>query len=114
MEDLIFLSDLLESKNTDEKQRGQEFQSKIEDIAEKYCFAGLNGYVEGVVGSTDIMLKENMFLETRDSEVYGFYAYNGWIYLLDDDGNDIDPVNVEISFLEKFIPYVMDENNLNL
>ena len=106
MKDLIFLCDLLDSKNTDEKQRGQELQSKIEDIAEKYRLAGNNG--------TDIMLKENMFLETRDSEVYGFYVYNGWVYLLDDNGSDIDPKNVEISFLEKFIPYVMDENNLDL
>ena len=114
MNDVIFLCDLLESKNTDEKQKGQEFQSKIADIAEKYCLAGVNGNAEGVVGSTDIMLKENMFLETRDSEVYGFYVYNGWVYLLDDNGHDIDPVNVEISFLEKFIPYVMDENNLDL
>ena len=40
MKDLIFLCDLLESKNVDEKQRGQELQSKIEDISEKYCFAG--------------------------------------------------------------------------
>ena len=106
MKDLIFLCDLLESKNTDEKQRGQELQSKIEDIAEKYRLAGNNG--------TDIMLKENMFLETRDSEVYGFYVYNGWVYLLDDNGSDIDPKNVETDFLEKFIPYVMDENNLDL
>ena len=106
MEDLIFLSDLLESKNVNEKQRGQELQSKIEGIAEKYRLAGNNG--------TDIMLKENMFLETRDSEVYGFYVYNGWVYLLDDNGSDIDPKNVETDFLEKFIPYVMDENNLDL
>jgi hypothetical protein len=106
MKDLIFLCDLLESKNTDEKQRGQVLQSKIEDIAEKYRLAGNNG--------TDITLKENIFLETRDSEVYGFYVYNGWVYLLDDNGSDIDPKNVEISFLEKFIPYVMDENNLDL
>ena len=106
MKDLIFLCDLLESKNTDEKQRGQELQSKIEGIAEKYRLAGNNG--------TDIMLKENMFLETRDSEVYGFYVYNGWVYLLDDNGSDIDPKNVETDFLEKFIPYVMDENNLDL
>lgn len=106
MKDLIFLCDLLESKNADEKQRGQEFQSKIEGIAEKYRLAGNNG--------TDVMLKKNIFLETRDSEVYGFYVYNGWVYLLDDNGSDIDPKNVETEFLEKFIPYVMDENNLDL
>ena len=106
MKDLIFLCDLLDSKNTDEKQRGQELQSKIEDIAEKYCLAGNNG--------TDIELNENIPLESRESEVYGFYVYEGWVYLLDDCGHDIDPNNVETDFLEKFIDYVSDEGNLNL
>ena len=106
MKDLIFLCDLLESKNADEKQRGQELQSKIEGIAEKYRLAGNNG--------TDIELNENIPLESRGSEVYGFYVYQGWVYLLDDEGMDIDPKNVETEFLEKFIPYVIDENNLTL
>ena len=106
MKDLIFLCDLLESKNADEKQRGQEFQSKIEGIAEKYRLAGNNG--------TDIELNENIPLESRESEVYGFYVYEGWVYLLDDCGHDIDPNNVETDFLEKFIDYVSDEGNLNL
>jgi hypothetical protein len=36
------------------------------------------------------------------------------VYLLDDEGMDIDPKNVETEFLEKFINYVSDEGNLNV
>lgn len=106
MEEFTFLCDLLESKDDSERQRGEEIKKKIEELAEKYKDVGANG--------TDAELKETIPLETRDSEVYGFYVYNGWVYLLDDCGHDIDPKNVETEFLEKFIPYVEDENNITV
>ena len=106
MKEMIFLCDLLESKVDSEKQMGNEFNEKIRALAEKYKDLGGNG--------TDIELNENIPLESRESEVYGFYVYEGWVYLLDDCGHDIDPNNVETDFLEKFIDYVSDEGNLNL
>lgn len=106
MEDMIFLCDLLESKDASEKERGHEFKVKLEEIAQKYCLVGNNG--------TDIELNESIPLKSRDSEVYGFYVYQNWVYLLDDCGHDIDPNNVETEFLEKFIPYVEDENNITV
>jgi hypothetical protein len=106
MNDVIFLYDLLESKNVNEMEKGHQFKVRLEDIAKKYCLVGNNG--------TDIELNESIPLESRESEIYGFYVYEGWVYLLDDCGHDIDPNNVETEFLEKFIPYVMDENNLTL
>jgi hypothetical protein len=106
MQDTIFLCDLLESKVDSEKQMGNEFNEKIRALAEKYKDLGGNG--------TDIELNESIPLESRGSKVYGFYVYQGWVYLLDDEGMDIDPKNVETEFLEKFINYVSDEGNLNV
>lgn len=59
----------------------------------------------------DINLKTPIYLGSRESNVIAFYVYNNWIYLLDDEGSDIDPNSVEVEFLEKFIEYVSDTNN---
>jgi len=59
----------------------------------------------------DINLKTPIALASRGSNVISFYIYNNWLYLLDDDGADIDPNDVEVEFLEKFIDYVSDTNN---
>lgn len=59
----------------------------------------------------DINLKTPIYLDSRESNVIAFYVYNNWIYLLDDEGSDIDPNSVEVEFLEKFIDYISDTNN---
>lgn len=63
--------------------------------------------------SGDINLKKPMYLESRDSNVYAFYLFQNWIYLLDDEGSDIDPNDVELEFLESFLEYISDESNLD-
>ena len=60
----------------------------------------------------DINLKTPIHLDSRESNVIAFYVYNNWIYLLDDEGSDIDPISVEVEFLEKFIEYISDTNNI--
>lgn len=106
MKDKIFLADLLESINVTDLKIGQKLKTRIENIAQKYSSI--------VVDGTDIELKETISLESRESEVYGFYVYEEWIYLLDDSGQDIDPNGVEIDFLEKFIEYVSNEENVRI
>lgn len=103
MKDKVFLTELLESNDINDLETARKFIAKIEGVAQKYSSV-----------ETDIELKENISLESRESEVYGFYVYEGWIYLLDDSGQDIDPNEVEIDFLEKFIEYVSNEENVNI
>ena len=103
MEDMIFLYELLESNDDSEKQKGNELKNRIKELAEKY---------KNVKG--EIEFNENIPIESRGSEVYGFYVYQEWVYLLDDSGNDIDPMNVETEFLEKFTNYASDEGNINI
>lgn len=83
-----------------------EMKADIKSLAEKY--SSKNGY------KGDIILKKPIFLESRGSLVYGFYVYNKWIYLLDDDGADIDPNDVEVEFLDKFTDYITDDRNVHL
>ena len=60
----------------------------------------------------DINLKTPIYLDSSESNVIAFYVFNNWIYLLDDEGSDIDPNSVEVEFLEKFIEYISDTNNI--
>ena len=80
----------------------KELKAKIKALAKKY---------KDVDG--DISLKNGIRLKSRRSNVCEFYIYKNWVYLLDDDGNDIDSNDVEEDFLESFLDYVSDENNLS-
>lgn len=82
----------------------EEMKEKLISLAKKY--SSENGY------NGDLVLKEPMPLASRESNVYGFYVFEGRIYLLDDEGSDIDPNDVEMEFLEKFTDYIVDERNI--
>jgi hypothetical protein len=94
---------LFELLNSSDK-KGIEIQNKIQEIAKKY--KKTNG--------DEIELNEPMELKSRKSNVYAFYVFKKNIYLLDDCGHDIDPMNVETDFLEKFLTYVSNEENLSI
>ena len=87
-----------------ESELPEEMKEDIISLAKKY--SSENGY------KGDLILKETMPLASRESNVYGFYVFQGWIYLLDDDGADIDPNDVEMEFLEKFTDYIADDRNV--
>jgi hypothetical protein len=82
------LIELLKSNN----KLGVEICDKIKALAKKYKNR-----------KDDIELDEDIPLKSRGSNVYAFYVYENWVYLLDDCGNDIDPRYVEVEFLEKFL-----------
>lgn len=92
------------SDEEEESELPEDIKEDISSLAEKY--SDENKY------PGDIILKKEIPLESRDSNVYGFYVYQGWIYLLDDVGADIDPNDVEVEFLEEFVHYISDENNV--
>lgn len=94
---------LFELLNSSDK-KGIEIQNRIQEIAKKY--KKTNG--------EEIELNEPMELKSRKSNVYAFYVFKKNIYLLDDMGNDIDPMNVETDFLEKFLTYVSNKENLSI
>lgn len=94
---------LFELLNSSDK-KGIEIQNRIQEIAKKY--KKTNG--------EEIELNEPMELKSRKSNVYAFYVFKKNIYLLDDMGNDIDPMNVEVDFLEKFLTYVSNKENLSI
>lgn len=77
----------------------------IAALANKY--SPKNGY------KGDIFLKKGVSLPSRGSIIEAFYVYENWIYLLDEEGNDIDPNYVEIEFLETFTDYIADERNID-
>ena len=58
------------------------------------------------LGAGDIELRNLLKLPSRDDNVYGFYGYENWVYLLTCEGRDVDPLDVEPEFLEKFIEAV--------
>ena len=60
----------------------------------------------------DIELKTPMEIPSRGEDVYAFYVYKNWIYLLLYDGRDVDPFDVEPEFLEKFMKSVTVEGNI--
>lgn len=80
----------------------EEVASKIVSLVKKYSDQ-----------KRDINLKKPMYLSSRDSNVYAFYLFQNWIYLLDEDGDDIDPNDVELDFLKSFLEYISDESNLD-
>lgn len=94
---------LFELLNSSDK-KGIEIQNRIQEIAKKY--KKTNG--------EEIELNESMELKSRKSNVYAFYVFKKNIYLLDDMGHDIDPMNVETDFLEKFLTYVSNKENLSV
>lgn len=94
---------LFELLNSSDK-KGIEIQNRIQEIAKKY--KKTNG--------EEIELNEPMELKSRKSNVYAFYVFKKNIYLLDDMGHDIDPMNVEVDFLEKFLTYVSNKENLSI
>jgi hypothetical protein len=94
---------LFELLNSSDK-KGIEIQNRIQEIAKKY--KKTNG--------EEIELNEPMELKSRKSNVYAFYVFKKNIYLLDDMGHDIDPMNVEVDFLEKFLTYVSNKVNLSI
>ena len=95
------------SDETEESDLPEDIKTKISALAEKY-----SSEEEDV--SEDCLLKTPIPLASRKSNVYAFYVWQNWIYLLDDDGADIDPNDVEVEFLERFIEYISDENNVTV
>ena len=100
--DLVTLNSLLHSDNQEDVERG----SKIKESLEKIAIIA----VESCAG--DIELKNLLELPSRDDNVYGFYGHENWVYLLTCDGRDVDPLDVEPEFLEKFIEAVAVEGNI--
>lgn len=100
--DLVTLNTLLSSDNQEDVERGSKIKASLEKIA---AIA-----VEASAG--DIELKNLLELPSRDDNVYGFYGHENWVYLLTCDGRDVDPLDVEPEFLEKFIEEVSVEGNI--
>ena len=92
--DLVTLNTLLSSDNQEDVERGSKIKASLEKIAAAAVEAG------------DIELKNLLELPSRDDNVYGFYSHENWVYLLTCDGRDVDPLDVEPEFLEKFIEVV--------
>lgn len=98
--DFITLTSLLNSDTQEDIDRGNKIKESLEKIAT--TLASSDG---------DIELKKELELPSRDDNVYGFYVYKNWVYLLTCDGRDVDPLYVEPEFLEKFIEAVNSEIN---
>ena len=100
--DLVTLDSLLHSDNQEDLERGSKIKASLEKIAAAAVEAGAG----------DIELKNLLELPNSDDNVYGFYGYENWVYLLTCEGRDIDPLYVEPEFLEKFIEAVTVEGNI--
>ena len=98
--DFITLNSLLNSDSQEDVDRGNKIKESLEKIATS--LASSDG---------DIELKKELELPSRDDNVYGFYVYKNWVYLLTCDGRDVDPLYVEPDFLEQFIEAVNSEMN---
>lgn len=98
--DFITLNSLLNSDSQEDVDRGNKIKESLEKIATS--LASSDG---------DIELKKELELPSRDDNVYGFYVYKNWVYLLTCDGRDVDPLYVEPEFLEQFIEAVNSEIN---
>lgn len=100
--DLVTLDSLLHSDNQEDLERGSKIKASLEKIAA--------AAVES--GAGDVELKNLLELPSSDDNVYGFYGYENWVYLLTCEGRDIDPLYVEPEFLEKFIEAVAVEGSI--
>ena len=98
--DFETLNSLLNSDKQEDIDRGTKIKASLEKIAT--TLASSDG---------DIELKKELELPSRDDNVYGFYVYKNWVYLLTCDGRDVDPLYVEPDFLEQFIEAVNSEIN---
>lgn len=94
--DLVTLDSLLHSDNQEDIERGSKIKASLEKIAATAI----------ELGAGDIELRNLLKLPSRDDNVYGFYGYENWVYLLTCEGRDVDPLDVEPEFLEKFIEAV--------
>ena len=101
--DLVTLSSLLSSDNKEELERGIKIKESIKDFAMSIEHKSKKG---------DIELKTPMEIPSRGEDVYTFYVYKNWVYLLTCDGRDVDPFDVEPEFLEKFMKSVTVEGNI--
>ena len=100
---LVTLNSLLSSDNKEELERGIKIKESIKDFAMSIEHKSKKG---------DIELKTPMEIPSRGEEVYAFYVYENWVYLLTCDGRDVDPFDVEPEFLEKFMKSVTVEGNI--
>lgn len=99
--DFITLDSLLNSDSQEDVERGTKIKESLEKIAAN----------DAASSAGDIELKKELELPSRDDNVYGFYVYKNWVYLLTCDGRDVDPLDVEPEFLEQFIEAVNSEIN---
>ena len=99
--DFITLDSLLNSDTQEDIDRGNKIKASLEKIAAN----------DAASSAGDIELKKELELPSRDDNVYGFYVYKNWVYLLTCDGRDVDPLDVEPEFLEQFIEAVNSEIN---
>ena len=99
--DFETLSSLLNSDKQEDIDRGTKIKESLEKIATALASS-----------AGDIELKKELELPSRDDNVYGFYVYKNWLYLLTCDGRDVDPFDVEPEFLEKFMKSVTVEGNI--
>ena len=99
--DLVTLDSLLHSDNQEDLERGSKIKAALEKIATN----------DAASSAGDIELKKPLELPSRDDDIYGFYVYKNWVYLLTCDGRDVDPLYVEPEFLEQFIEAVDSEIN---
>lgn len=99
--DFITLNSLLNSDTQEDVDRGNKIKASLEKIATN----------DAASSAGDIELKKELELPSRDDNVYGFYVYKNWVYLLTCDGRDVDPLYVEPDFLEQFIEAVNSEIN---
>ena len=97
---LVTLDTLLHSDNQEDVERGSKIKASLEKIA------------AAAVEADGIKLKNLLELPSRDGSVYGFFGYENWVYLLTCDGRDVDPLDVEPEFLEKFIESVAVEGSI--
>ena len=99
--DFITLDSLLNYDTQEDIDRGNKIKASLEKIAAN----------DAASSAGDIELKKELELPSRDDNVYGFYVYKNWVYLLTCDGRDVDPLYVEPDFLEQFIEAVNSEIN---
>ena len=95
------MNSLLNSDSQEDVDRGNKIKESLEKIAAN----------DAASSAGDIELKKELELPSRDDNVYGFYVYKNWVYLLTCDGRDVDPLYVEPEFLEQFIEAVNSEIN---
>lgn len=94
---------------------------KVRQLADKYeetCNPG-DGYVHDLVFKEILPIPETEDVNKRHPDlpqdsIYTFFTYGGEIHCGTVNGWDINVIEFTDAFLEKFLNYVFDDNNLKV